>query len=131
MRSYLQEAAEDYGDSSKVKGFRKNEEYLMHYALLINPEKALAKRFISSSLNDFSLTVRNTKPKHICFNCFSFFERSSSLEGHVKWCHEKSGQIYEVPEEGATVQYDPANKSTLCDYTFFFDFETLQVKQNY
>ena len=97
------------------------EEPTLHYALIENISKLLAVRTKSAT------NTWHTRDQHICYNCFNTFHRLSTLESHVAWCHQESGQSLIVPEEGSVVEYMPKRKEEKIAFTLFFDFETMQL----
>lgn len=114
----------DYGDSSSLP---LSLQATMHYAPLYNPGRVFAKRFSGSSARS---SVVYTKPQHFCFNCFTRFDSTEGLENHVTWCHTHEGQVYQVPNKGATIKFQEQRKSFKLGYLFFWDFETYQVSSS-
>ena len=57
------------------------------------------------------------------------FQSEAALLSHVSYCHSETGQVYEVPKPNAVVAFEPRRKSFKLGYMFFFDFETLQVRE--
>ena len=97
-------------------------EPILHYARISNISNLLASRLKQNDNDRW-----HTREKHICFNCFSCFVRKTALEAHVQWCHKEEGQCFVLPNKGDTVSYEKKHKEIKLGYTFFFDFETLQV----
>ena len=92
----------------------------MHYAKIRDLPNLLASRVESENGN------WHTDRKHLCYNCFGQFERQSTMEAHVRWCHKEEGQVFDLPEKGTRIQYEKRHKEFKLGYVFFFDFETYQ-----
>ena len=126
-RRLHQDVLADYGDdASAVLSTPQGMQAVMHYAPLFDVSRVFAKRVVAYGTAVQHVT--HTRPRFHCFNCFMAFQSQSALEAHVVYCHNEKGQVYVVPEKGETIKFVRKRKSFKLGYIFFFDFETLQVR---
>ena len=128
-RELHQDVLADYGDEASshlatVEGMQA----VMHYAPVYDVSRIFAKRVSNAAFGFGSPVITHTRPRFHCFNCFMAFQSFTALTAHTSYCHAEKGQVYVVPEEGAVVTFQPRRKAFRLGFTFFFDFETLQVR---
>lgn len=98
------------------------EENIGHYAFVEDKEAFLGKKGRDRQGRHFSRKL------FVCFNCMTSYFRASTYEAHVRWCHEKSGQIVKMPREKERVKFSAFEKTFLAAYSVAYDFETYGVE---
>lgn len=126
-----QDQLADYGDEASAHlATPEGMQAVMHYAPVYDVSRMFARRVTNERFaHEASATITHTRPRYHCYNCFNAFQSEAALLSHVSYCHSETGQVYEVPKPNAVVAFEPRRKSFKLGYMFFFDFETLQVRE--
>ena len=92
-----------------------------HYVYVEAPNQVLGPKY---QLADG--TTRRASA-FFCLNCFNHMTRRDAYREHIKWCHQKTGRVVRMPEEGETVSFINHHNSFKNAFIAVYDFETLQV----